>query len=171
MLPKARRRRGAGAGAAAVEEQSSSEDTPEVEPHSKQNKTGPKKGDKSATAAALEELESWNHAVDSISKNPAPTKAGPTLQQDSREPDATSERVREMERRRREKEAQEAQEAEIQRLAAENQQLKRKLNLAPSAESKPTKATKPRKCNSQRREKVVNSVFVMWVLSVIIRMI
>ena len=68
-----------------------------------------------------------------------------------------------MERKRKEKEAQEAQTAEIQRLAEENQQLKRKLNLSPRAESKPIKSPKPRKSISQRREKMVNAVFVMCV--------
>jgi hypothetical protein len=85
------------------------------------------------------------------------------VQQDSRDPDATSERVKEMERKRNEKKAQEAQTAEIQRLAAKNEKLKRKLNVAPSADSKPTKPPKQRKSNSQRRKKMVNAVFVMCV--------
>jgi hypothetical protein len=117
---------------------------------------------------ALEELESLNHEAASIIKKPAPAKAAPpkaapAVQQDSRDPDATSERVKEMERKRKEKEAQEAQTAEIQRLAAENEKLKRKLNVAPRAYSKPTKPPKQRKGNSQRREKMVNAVFVMCV--------
>ena len=68
-----------------------------------------------------------------------------------------------MERKRKEKEAQEAQTAEIQRLAAENEKLERKSNVAPRAVSKPTKSPKQRKSNSHRREKMVNAVFVMCV--------
>ena len=68
-----------------------------------------------------------------------------------------------MERKRKEKEAQEAQTAEIQRLAAENEKLKLKLNVAPRADSKPTKPPKQRKSNSQCSEKMVNAVFVMCV--------
>ena len=137
-----------------------------------------KKGDKSATAAALEEVESLNHVAAAPSpskipasappKNTAPTKATSTLQQDSREGDAASERVREMEKKRREREVQEKQAAELQRLAAENQSLKRILHVAPSAESTPPKAPKTRKSNSQRSAKVVNAVFAMWVRSIII---
>ena len=69
--------------------------------------------------------------------------------------------MKERERKRKEKEAQEAQTAEIQRLAAENEKLKWKLNVAPRANSKPTKQPKQHKSNSQRREKMVNAVIVM----------
>ena len=58
-MPQARR--GRSAAAAAAEAQSSSEETPEVESPPKQNKTGPKKSDKTSSAVALEELESLNH--------------------------------------------------------------------------------------------------------------
>ncbi len=58
-MPQARR--GSSAAAAAAEAQSSSEETPEAEPRPKQGKTGEKKSDKTACAAALEELESLNH--------------------------------------------------------------------------------------------------------------
>ena len=154
-MPQSRSR--ARATAAAVDAQSSSEDTPEVEARPKQSKTGPKKSVKTASAVALEELESLNHEAASISKKPAPAKApppkaAPAVQQDSRDPDATSERVKEIERKRKEKEAQEAQTAEIQRLAAENEKMKRKLNVAPRAETKPTKPPKQRKSNSQCSE-------------------
>ncbi len=160
--------RGRSAAAAAAEAQSSSEETPEAEPRPKQGKTGGKKCDKTACAAALEELESLNHEAASIIKKPVPAKAtppknAPAVQQNSREPDARSERVKEMERKRKEKEAQDAQTAEIQRLAAENEKLKRKLNVAPRADSKPTKPAKQRKSNTERREKKVNAVFVMCV--------
>ena len=73
-MPQSRRGR---AVAAAVDAQSSSEDTSDVDARSKQSKTGPKKSDKKATAAALEELEPLNHEAVSISKNPEPTKAAP----------------------------------------------------------------------------------------------
>ncbi len=99
MPPKSRRGRAAAAAAGA---QSSSEETPEVEPHPKQSKTGTKKSDKTASAEALEELESLNHEAASIITKPAPAKpappeAAPAVQQDSLDPDATSERVKEME--------------------------------------------------------------------------
>ncbi len=62
-------RRGHSAAAAAVEAQSSSDEPAEAEPRPKQGKTGEKKSDKTACAAALEELESLNHEAASISKN------------------------------------------------------------------------------------------------------
>ena len=90
-------RRGRSAAAAAAEAQSSSDEPAEAEPRPKQGKTGGKKSDKTACAAALEELESLNHEAASIIKKPAPAKAtppktAPAVQQDSRDPDATSER-------------------------------------------------------------------------------
>ncbi len=73
-MPQSRSGRAA---AAAVDEQSSSEDTPEVDARPEQSKTGPKKSDKTASAAVLEELESLNHEAASVSKKPAPAKAAP----------------------------------------------------------------------------------------------
>ena len=140
-------RRGRSATAAPAETHSSREETPEAKPRNKQSKPGGKKNDKPACVAAMEELESLNHEAASSVKKPAPAKAtpptsAPAVQQDSRDPDEPSERVKEMERKRRDREAQEAQTAEIQRLAAENEKLKRKLNVGPRTDSKPTKPPK-----------------------------
>lgn len=162
---------------AATEDPSSGEDTPQDDPTpSRQRKSqAPKTADKSAVTAALEEVQALSQPApaDSAPINktaptksaPAPAKASALPQQDA---DGATERVREMEKNKREREAQEKQAAEIQRLAAENQKLKRKLNVAAGAESTNPKAPKTRKSNSERREKVVNAVFLIWIFSVIL---
>ena len=174
-----RRRRSKAAGAAATAESSSDENE---EVHSKDGRkeeapTRTKNVDKSATTATLEEVEFLNHKAmpsppkrnraskSATAPKPAP-KPAPALQSDARESEATTERVREMDRKLNERAAQEAQAAELQRLAAENQKLKRKLNLdKQSAESTSPNQPRKRENNSQRRVQVVNAVCVIQLAS------
>lgn len=131
--------------------------------------------DKSAIDAALEEVAALNHEA-GASASPAraknQTKASTNGAKGSAPPpeqaDATSDRVKELERQKKQREAAEAQAAAIQKLEAENLRLKRKLQLEQKAESIPRKAPKKRRSSAERRENLVNAVFAMWVLSVIV---
>ena len=76
-MPQARR--GRSAAAAAAEAQSSSEENTEAEPRPKQGKSSVKKSDKTASAVALEELESLNHEAASIIKKTS-TSQSPSSQ-------------------------------------------------------------------------------------------
>ena len=129
----------------------------------------PVKG-KSAADSAREEVDALIHeaAASASPSRPgakASVKASAALLEQA---DATSERVKELERQKKQREAAEAQAAAIQKLEAENLRLKRKLQLEQKAESIPRKAPKKRRSSAERRENLVNAVFAMWVLSVIV---
>ena len=97
------------------------------------------------------------------SPNAAKTSAAAPLQVD-----ASSERVRELDKKKKEREAAEAQVAVMRELAAENLRFKRKFAVERNAESTSPKAQKKRRGSAECREKLVKAVFVMWVLSVIV---
>ena len=74
--------------------------------------------------------------------------------------------MREMERKRKEREEKEARDAQMQSVLAENKKLRQQLKAdKKNTDSAPTKPKKIR-TSAERREKIVRAVFVMWVLSV-----
>lgn len=163
----------AAAAAVAGAAESSSNDSSDEDPPPKNSVKG-----KSAADSARDEVDALIHeaaasASPSRARNPPKpsangAKASAALLEQA---DATSDRVKELERQKKQREAAEAQAAAIQKLEkleAENLRLKRKLQLEQKAESIPRKAPKKRRSSAERRENLVNAVFAMWVLSVIV---
>ena len=157
-----------------VEVSGSEEDAGQPRKKSAPARPGKARRDPSAQESAMAELENLNHESAMSSKKalveaaappppPPPPPPAPALETDDTE--NGTERVREMERKRKERDEKEARDAQMQSVLAENKKLRQQLKAdKKNTDSAPTKPKKIR-TSAERREKIVRAVFVMRVLS------